>query len=132
MQSLKNFEVYEEVKIENCTSEQINGAISTRWVKRPKGDGVKFRVCAQGFDQQFDADDTFASTPSLVTLKLLLTLCVALNWHAIASDVSTAFLHGLLADDQTFVIPPGEFYPNGGALWRLGKAMYGLKQSPRA
>ena len=78
-----------------------------------------------------DPDDTFASTPSLATLKLLLTLACTYNWFVLAGDVSTAFLHALLNDD-VFVIPPGEFYPNGGVLWKLRRAMYGLKQSPKA
>ena len=29
------------------------------------------------------------------------------------------------------MIPPVEFYPNGGVLWTLRKPRYGLKQSPR-
>ena len=78
-----------------------------------------------------DPDDTFASTPSLATLKLLLTLACTYNWFILAGDVSTAFLHALLNDD-VFVIPPGEFYPHGGVLWKLRRAMYGLKQSPKA
>ena len=99
-------------------------------VKRAKGDGVKCRVCVRGYDQEVDPDDTYASTPSLITLKLLLTLAVAHGWHILAGDVSTAFLHALLTD-EVFVIPPVEYYPNGGVLWKLRKAMYGLKQSPR-
>ena len=96
-----------------------------------KGDGVKRRVCVRGYDQEVDPDDTYASTPSLITLKLLLTLAVTHGWHILAGDVSTAFLHALLLTDEVFVIPPVEYYPNGGVLWKLCKAMYGLKQSPR-
>ena len=94
-------------------------------VKRAKGDGVKCHVCVRGYDQEVDPDDTYASTPSLITLKLLLTLAVAHGWHILAGDVSTAFLHALLTD-EVFVIPPVEYYPNGGVLWKLRKAMYGL------
>ena len=130
MTSIKDFDVYEEKLITECTSDQLHNAISTKWVKRAKGDGVKCRVCVRGYDQEVDPDDTYASTPSLITLKLLLTLAVAHGWHILAGDVSTAFLHALLTD-EVFVIPPVEYYPNGGVLWKLRKAMYGLKQSPR-
>ena len=131
-ESLEHFEVFEEKLVSECSEEQLRNAISTKWVKRPKGDGVRCRLCVRGFDQVIeDPDDTFASTPSLATLKLLLTLACTYNWFVLAGDVSTAFLHALLNDD-VFVIPPGEFYPNGGVLWKLRRAMYGLKQSPKA
>ena len=80
-------------------------------MKRAKGDGVKCRVCVRGYDQEVDPDDTYASAPSLITLKLLLTLAVAHGWHILAGDVSTAFLHALLTD-EVFVIPPVEFFGN--------------------
>ena len=86
--------------------------MSTKWVKRAKGDGVKCRMCVRGYDQEVDPDDTYASTPSLITLTLLLTLAVAHGWYLLAGDVSTAFLHALLTD-EVFVIPPVEYYPNG-------------------
>ncbi|OLP95903.1 Retrovirus-related Pol polyprotein from transposon TNT 1-94 [Symbiodinium microadriaticum] len=131
-ESLEHFEVFEEKLVSECSEEQLRNAISTKWVKRPKGDGVRCRLCVRGFDQVIeDPDDTFARTPSLATLKLLLTLACTYNWFVLAGDVSTAFLHALLNDD-VFVIPPGEFYPNGGVLWKLRRAMYGLKQSPKA
>ena len=130
MTSIKDFNVYQEKLITDCTSEQLQNAISTKCVKRAKGDGVKCRVCVRGCHQEVDPDDTYASTPSLITLKLLLTLAVAHGWHILAGDVSAAFLHALLTD-EVFAIPPVEYYPNGGALWKLRKAMYGLKQSPR-
>ncbi|CAE7690184.1 unnamed protein product [Symbiodinium sp. CCMP2592] len=131
-ESLQHFDVFEEKLVSECSEEQLRDAISTQWVKRPKGDGVRCRLCVRGFDQVVeDPDDTFASTPSLATLKLLLTLACTFNWFVLAGDVSTAFLHALLSE-EIFVIPPGEFYPNGGVLWKLRRAMYGLKQSPKA
>ena len=99
MTSIKDFDVYEEKLITECTPDQLQKAISTKWVKRAKGDGVKCRVCVRGYDQEVDPDDTYASTPSLITLKLLLTLAVAHGWHILAGDVSTAFLHALLTDE---------------------------------
>ena len=45
-------------------------------------------------------------------------------------DVCTAFLHALI-DTTLFVIPPKEYYPRGGVLWKLKKAMYGLKSAPK-
>ena len=32
---------------------------------------------------------------------------------------------------ETYVIPPLEFYPEGRTLWKLKKALYGLKHSPK-
>ena len=32
---------------------------------------------------------------------------------------------------EVFVWPPKEFYPNGDCLWKLKKAMYGLRQAPK-
>ena len=47
-------------------------------------------------------------------------------------DISTAFLHAQLSsDDQIYVWPPKEFYPLGGVIWLLKKAMYGLRTAPR-
>ena len=45
-------------------------------------------------------------------------------------DISTAFLHAAV-DDDFYVIPPLEFYPDGCTLWKLKKALYGLKRSPK-
>ena len=130
MNSMRDFGVYEEVKVDELPPEKVASAISTKWVKRFKGDSVRCRLVARGFDQVSDADDNFASTPSLVTLKLLLLLAITKNWYILAGDVSTAFLNALMTD-EVFVIPPGEYYPKGGVLWRLRRAMYGLKNAPR-
>ena len=92
--------------------------IDTKWVHRWKGLELKSRLCARGFTQIIeDADTIYASTPSLVTMKVLLSLAIALNWDITSGDVSTAFLHAPLGDDELiYVKPPAEYYPTGGVL----------------
>ena len=95
MLSMKNFDVFDEVPTSSLSEEALSEAISTRWVKVRKSDGtVNCRIVVRGYTQQVDdRDELFASTLSLTTLKLLLTLSSALGWHIAAGDVSTAFLH---------------------------------------
>ena len=97
-----------------------------------KSDGtVRCRIVVRGYTQQVDdRDELFASTPSLTTLKLLLTLSSAFGWYIATGDVSTAFLHAAV-DGDIYVIPPLEYYPEGNVLWKLKRALYGLRNSPK-
>ena len=83
-QSMLNFDVFEEVKMAELTPVQLQTVISTRWVKTRKSDGTcRCRIVARGYDQVVeDPDETYASTPSLLTLKTLLTLAAARGWLA--------------------------------------------------
>ncbi|CAE7220981.1 RE1 [Symbiodinium natans] len=132
MKSMTTFDVFEEVHYKDIPQALLDKVISTRWVKVRKSDGtVRCRLVVRGYTQEVnDKDETFASTPSLTTLKLLLTLAVARGWHIAVGDISTAFLHAAV-DDDFYVIPPLEFYPDGCTLWKLKKALYGLKHSPK-
>ena len=132
MSSIKDFDVYEEVLADTVPENALKTAIPTIWVHRAKGLEVKSRLVVQGYKQVIaDKDDTYASTPSFVTLKLLLTLAIAKSWFVLGGDVSTAFLHADWVGEDILVFPPAEFYPQGGVLWRLRKALYGLKNSPK-
>ena len=105
-------EVFEEVQTSSLTDAQLDTVISTRWVMVRNHDGtVRCRRVVRGYDQVKETDDTFASTPSLKTLKLLLTLSVAFGWRISTFDISTAFLHALITTEGIFVIPPLEFLP---------------------
>ena len=132
MLSMKNFDVFDEVPTSSLSEEALSEAISTRWVKVRKSDGtVRCRIVVRGYTQQVDdRDELFASTPSLTTLKLLLTLSSAFGWHIATGDVSTAFLHAAV-DGDIYVIPPLEYYPEGNVLWKLKRALYGLRNSPK-
>ena len=90
------------------------------------------RGCFQDVEKN-EEDNLFASTPSLVTMRpmrLLLCMAMSRNWGITLGDVSTAFLHAAMSG-EVYVWPPKEFYPNGGCLWKLKKAMYGLRQAPK-
>ena len=110
------------------TQEEVDSAISMKWVKSWKGAEVTCRLVARGFDQYIeDKDDTVASTPSLSTLKLLIALSIAMNLDVVVADVSTAFLHATLWQ-KILVIPPKEYSPlaiKEGIVWpeRFAKNM---------
>ena len=64
IQSVKDFDVYDEVLSTLLSQEQLRACIPCRWVHRPKGLDVKSRVVVKGYKQLTeDKDDTFASTP---------------------------------------------------------------------
>ena len=135
MKSMKDFDVYKEVPIEQCSQSDIDGAIGVCWVKRWKTD-VELRMrlvvqgCFQNASSKIDTDSLYASTPSLVTLRLLLVMALARGWEMSLADMSTAFLHALI-EEPVYVWTPAEYYPDYKCLWKLNRAMCGLKQSPR-
>ena len=64
------------------------------------------------------------------------------GWQVLFGDVSTAFLHAKLQEDERiFVEPPNEYYPKeknkdgknskDRVLWKLHKALYGLRTAPK-
>ncbi len=134
MKSMKDFNVYTEVPIDQGSQEDIDNAIGVRWVKRWKTDiELRMRLVVQGCFQDsssIDVDSIYASTPSLVTLRLLLVMALARSWEISLADISTAFLHAAI-EEVVHVWPPAEYYPEANCLWRLNRAMYGLRQSPR-
>ena len=102
LQSMKDFNVYTEIFIENCTVSEIDDAIGVRWVKRWNTDTeLRMRLVVQGFFQdsaKLDSDSLYASTPTLVTLRLLIVMASARCWDISLADISTAFLHALIEE----------------------------------
>eukprot|EP00972_Heterocapsa_arctica_P000172 26438-Heterocapsa_arctica.AAC.1 len=63
-------------------------------------------------------------------MRLLLQRALVNNWKIVTADVSTAFLHAKLDDDDvTYVIPPATD-KKPGKVWRVWQALYGLRRAP--
>ena len=92
-------------------------------------------LVARGYTQVYGEDylDTFAPVAKLHTTRILLSLAVNLEWDLWQMDVKNAFLQGEL-EDEVYMRPPlgMEDMVKSGNVLRLKKAIYGLKQSPRA
>ena len=67
------------------------------------------------------------------TIRLLIALAASRGWEVHHLDVKTAFLHGDLKED-VYVAQPEGFIEEGkeGKVYKLHKALYGLRQAPRA
>lgn len=115
--------------------------VGSKWVfktkYRPDGsvDKHKARLVARGFTQQHGIDygDTFSPVVKPATVRVVLSLAVSRGLTLRQIDVSNAFLHGFLSEDVYMQQPPGfedDRYPSH--VCKLQRAIYGLKQSPRA
>ena len=96
--AMTDFELYEEVDRGALTMQETRAIIGSRWVLRWKGDEVRARFVARGFDERVeDKDLLFASTPATTPLRILLALALARNWSIYVGDISTAFMHAPVA-----------------------------------
>jgi len=115
--------------------------VGVRWVYDVKVDefGVvqryKARLVAQGFSQKegIDYNETFAPTMHVKTARMLLAIAARDKVRVRQYDVSTAFLHADLAETVYVRQPEGHVVKgNEKKVYRLKKAMYGLKNAPKA
>ncbi|KAI5350901.1 hypothetical protein L3X38_003792 [Prunus dulcis] len=131
---------------ENCTWSivklpQGKRAVGCKWVYKTKfkSDGSlerhKARLVAKGFTQTFRVDykETFAPAAKMNIVGVLLSVAVNNDWPLFQMDVKNAFLHGELEEEVYMSLPPEHPQEKQeGMVCKLHKAIYGLKQSPRA
>jgi len=130
-ESLQSFPAYVEVP-ENEVRKKDGRLINSRWVLTKKGEGrVKARLVAQGINRG-DWQDVFAATPSGAAIRLV--LAVALKWSLtiIFGDLSTAFLYAYLPETEKIYLDPPASEKREGYVWRVLRAIYGLRRSPQA
>ena len=135
LSSLIDFKVFVEVSPTEAVGHRV---IGTRWVITPKGDGVKARlVCTEVAHGKMEG--IFSATPSALATRLCLFLASFQGNEVLVCDISTAFLHASVegageSSEPIFVRPPRELQRDGPEgrpfLWRLQKALYGLRRAP--
>ncbi|XP_066320253.1 uncharacterized protein [Miscanthus floridulus] len=115
--------------------------IGTKWVfKNKQGeDGHvvrnKARLVAQGFSQKegIDYGETFAPVARLEAIRILLAFAASRGYKLYQMDVKSAFLNGFIEEEVYVKQPPGFEHPNfPDRVFKLQKALYFLKQAPRA
>ena len=98
-------------------------------------DRYKARLVAKGFTQThgIDYSETFSPVAKLNTVRVLLSLATNLDWPLHQLDVKIAFLHDNL-DEEVYLEVPPEYTESIETknFCKLERALYGLKQSPRA
>nr|GEY09920.1 hypothetical protein [Tanacetum cinerariifolium] len=95
----------------------------------------KQRLVALGYSQQkgIDYDETFASVARIEAVRLFLAYVAHKDFTVFQMDVKTAFLNGILKEEVYVGQPPGfvstQYLDH---VYALDKALYSLKQAPRA
>ena len=116
-------------------------AIGLKWVYKIKRDanGVitkyKTRLVAKGYVQKqgIDFEEAFAPVTRLETVRLLLALAARNGWVVHHLDVKSAFLNGDIQEEVYVKQPQGYEKKNEEyKVYKLLKALYGLRQAPRA
>mgnify|MGYP001555138999 CR=1 FL=1 len=80
-----------------------------------------------------DFDEVFAPITRLETICVLLALSAKNGWILHHLDVKSVFLNGDL-EEEVYVTQPEGFVNRDqpGKVYKLMKALYGLRQAPRA
>ncbi len=103
--------------------------ITTLWVITMKGEEVRARLTAKGFQEIHDVPKE-SPTMHKHTLRIILAIAATKGWQISASDVKSAFLQGNELDRVVLVKPPKEANLTK-KLWRLKKCLYGLKDASK-
>ena len=129
IESWRENDVFEEVE----WTEGMK-VIKTRWIITEKmKEGKKFckaRLVAKGFmEREEEVPECEAPTCATEGLKVVLGIIKMNGWEVRTMDIKTAYLQGDLIERDVYIVPPID--KNRGMVWKLKKAVYGLKDAAR-
>lgn len=115
--------------------------VDCKWIYKtkykPNGEIERFkaRLVAKGFQQdpRVSFGNTFSPVARIASIRIILVLATSLKWKVRQLDVNNAFLNGVLQEDVYMWQPRGfEDQKHPTYVCKLRKALYGLRQAPRA
>ena len=113
----------------------VKWIFKTKFKENEEIDKFKARLVAKGYAQQYGLDYTevFALVARRDTIRIILATTVQYGWTIFQLDMKSVFLHGELKED-IYVQQPTGFVKKEeeDKVYKLKKALYGLKLSPRA
>ncbi|GKC78081.1 retrovirus-related pol polyprotein from transposon TNT 1-94, partial [Tanacetum coccineum] len=110
------------------------------WIESMQEDLLQFkwldtRLVVRGYRQEegIDFEESFAPVAIMEAIRIFLAYAAHKSFIVFQMDVKTAFLHGTLKED-VYVCPPDGFIDadHPSHVYKLKKALYGIKQAPRA
>ncbi|WVZ76525.1 hypothetical protein U9M48_024495 [Paspalum notatum var. saurae] len=108
--------------------------IGTKWVFKSKQgeDGMVVRNKAR-LKEGIDYEETFAPIARLEAIRILLAFAASKGFKLQQMDVKSAFLNGFIEEEVYVRQPPGfESARFPDRVYKLRKALYGLRQASRA
>lgn len=106
--------------------------IEVKWLFNKKNENMyKARLVARGFQQKECIENLYSPVAKLFTLKLLLSFCCQNNFLIEQMDVETAFLNGKITT-EVYVNQPKGYEDGSSKVYKLLRALYGLRESPRS
>nr|GFC24544.1 retrovirus-related Pol polyprotein from transposon TNT 1-94 [Tanacetum cinerariifolium] len=115
--------------------------LTLKWIFKNKHDEEqtvirnKSRLVVRGYRQEegLDFEESFAPVARMEAIRIFLAYATHKAFIVFQMDVKTAFLHGLLKEDVYVCQPEGFIDANHPShVYKLKKALYGLRQAPRA
>jgi hypothetical protein len=130
--SCREFKVWEEVHLPKGKQ-----ALPSFFIFETKRDGrYKAGLVAGGHRQRqgLDFEETYASVGSYRTMCMMMAIAAHEDLELRQVDVRTAFLNGWLKEEAYLRVPAGLDWQLGaaGKVFRLLRAIYGLRQATRA
>ncbi|KAJ5314846.1 uncharacterized protein N7443_001730 [Penicillium atrosanguineum] len=132
LDSLAQKETYDVVERPKDRGKQI---LPLLWVFAYKFDQdgyllkLKARICVRGDLETISSEEKRAATLAARTARMIFALVVAFDLDLRQRDAVTAFLNSKLNKETYTRMPEG--FESPGKCWKLHRALYGLRISPR-
>jgi hypothetical protein len=124
LKKLQDFNTYEEV------DDVGQFRISTTWVIWDKGDEMRARLVARGYEdmQEYPKD---SPTIGKSAVRVVLAITASKGWTIRTTDIRSAFLQGKQIERDVYLTPPKEAEVKKGVIWKLKHSLYGLNDAAR-